>query len=145
MLEWRRDLGCNILKQAAAAGDIHGLHASADAEQGNIGSPRQVDHVQFKTRATFAHGSKGIALAFTIQRRWKVRSASGEEKSVKLLQEAPSRSPVCVEWEDQWDAAEFFDGTNVTRAKKVGGFTPTPFLPIAGVEVWCDPDDRFHC
>jgi hypothetical protein len=36
MLERGRDLGCNILKQTAAAGDIHGLHASADAEQREI-------------------------------------------------------------------------------------------------------------
>jgi hypothetical protein len=60
-------LGCNILKQTAAAGDIHGLHASADAEQGYISLLCQVDHVQFKIRATFAHGSEGIALTFTVQ------------------------------------------------------------------------------
>ena len=67
MLERCRDLGWDILKQTAATGDVHGLHASADAEQGDIGLPRQVDHVQFKIRATFAYSSKGIALTFTVQ------------------------------------------------------------------------------
>ena len=124
MLERGRDLGCNILKQAAAAGDVHGLHASADAEQGDIGPPRQVDHVQFKIRATFAHDSEGIALALTIQRRWKVRAASGEEESVNLLEETSSRGPVCMEWKDQRNAAEFFDGANVTCAQKIGGLAP---------------------
>jgi hypothetical protein len=60
-------LGRNILKQATAAGDIHGLHASADAEQGDISPSRQMDDVQFKTRATFAHDFERITLSFPIQ------------------------------------------------------------------------------
>ena len=144
MLERGRDLGLNILKRATAAGDIHGLHAAADAEQGDIGLLCQVDHVQFKICATFAHGSEGIALALTIQHWWKVRSASGEEESVNLLEEASSRGPVCMEWKDQRNAAEFFNGANVAGTQKIGGLAPAPFLPITGIKVWCDPDDRFH-
>ena len=144
MLERFRDLGGDILKQTAAAGDIYGLHASANAEEGDVGLFCQVDHVQFKIRTTFAHGPKRIALTFTIQRWWKVRPASGEEQSVKLPQEASSRGSIGEKWQDQRDAAEFFDGTNVACTQKVGGLAPTPFLPIAGVEVWCDADDRFH-
>ena len=85
MLDRGRDLGCNILKQTAAAGDVHGLHASADAEQREICLSRQADDVQLKTHAAFAYDAEGIALAFTVQRWWKVRPASGEEESVELL------------------------------------------------------------
>ena len=144
MLDHGRDLGCNILKQTAAAGDIHGLHASADAEQREICPSGQADDVQLKTHAAFAHGAEGIALAFTIERRWKVRPASGEEESVELLQEASSGAPVCMERKDQRNAAEFFDSTNIACAQKVGGLASTPFLPITGVEVWCDADDGLH-
>jgi len=144
MLERFRDLGGDILKQTAAAGDIYGLHASANAEKGDVGLFRQVDHVQFKICTTFAYGPKGIALTFTIQRWWKVRPASGEEQSVKLPQEASSRGPIGEKWQNQRDAAEFFDGTNVTRAQKIGGLAPTPLFPITGIEVRCDTDNRFH-
>jgi hypothetical protein len=67
MLERGRDLGCDILKQTAAAGDIHRLHASTDGEQWDVSLFRQVDDVQFKTRATFAHDSERIPLTFAIQ------------------------------------------------------------------------------
>lgn len=67
MLERFRNLGWNVLKQTAAAGDIHGLHASADAEQRDIRLLCQVNHVQFEVCAAFAHSSKRIALTFTIQ------------------------------------------------------------------------------
>ena len=67
MLERFRDLGWDILKQTAAAGDIHGLHTSADTKQRDISLFCQVDDVQLKTRTTFAHNSERIALTLTIQ------------------------------------------------------------------------------
>jgi|KBSSwiStaDraftv2_1062776.scaffolds.fasta_scaffold00310_12 hypothetical protein len=56
----------------------------------------------------------------------------------------PSRGPIGVEWKDQWDPPKLFDGPDVPCPQKVGGLAPTPLLPITGVEVWCDADDRFH-
>jgi hypothetical protein len=67
MLARCRDLRCNILKQTAAAGDIHSLHAATDGKQRDVSPSRQMDDVQFKTRAPFAHDSERIALTFTIQ------------------------------------------------------------------------------
>ena len=49
-----------------------------------------------------------------------------------------------MERKHQRNAAEFFDGTNVARVQKKCGLAPTPFFPIAGIEVWRDADDRFH-
>lgn len=111
-----RDLGWDVLKQTAAAGNVHGLHASADAEQRDIRLFRQVDNVQFKTCTTFAYEFEWIALSFAIQRRWKIRPASGEEESVDMFQEALSRGSVCEEWQHQRDAPELFDRTNIAPA-----------------------------
>jgi hypothetical protein len=144
MLERSRNLRWDILKQTAAARYIDRLHTPANAEQREIGLFCQVDDIQFEIPAAFADDAEGIALALAVERRWKVRPASRKEESIELSQEPSSCRPVCVERKDQWDAAEIFDGTNVSRAQKVGGFAPTPFLPITGVEVWCDADDRFH-
>ena len=116
MLDRGRDLGCNILKQTAAAGDIHRLHAAADAEQREICPSCKADDVQLKTHAAFAHGAEGVALAFTVQRRWKVRPASGEEESVEVVKNMPSGGSVCMERKDQRNAAEFFDSTNIACA-----------------------------
>jgi hypothetical protein len=85
MLKWFRDLGLDVLNQTAAAGDIHGLHASADAEQREICLSCQVDNVQLEVPAAFAYGSEGITLPFTVERWWKVRPASGQEQAIELL------------------------------------------------------------
>ena len=66
MLERFLDLRRNILKQTAATGDVHRLHASADAEQWKVGLSCQVHDVQFEVCTTFAHDAEWIALALTI-------------------------------------------------------------------------------
>lgn len=60
------------------------------------------------------------------------------------MENMPSGGPVCVKRKDQRDATEFFDGTNIPCAQKISGLGSAPLFPVTGVEVWRDPDDRFH-
>jgi hypothetical protein len=60
-------LSWDILNQTAAAGDIHGLHAAADAEQREISLFGQTNDIQLKTRTTLAHDFEWTPLSLTIQ------------------------------------------------------------------------------
>ena len=132
------------MNQTAATGHIYGLHAAADAEQREISLLGETNDVQLKAGATLAHDGERKPLTLTIQCWWKIRPASGDEKSVELAKNLPSRGPIGVEWKDQRDPSQLFDGQDLAGTQKVGGLAPTPLLPVTGVEVWCDADDRFH-
>lgn len=88
MLERFHDLGRDILEQTATAGHVHGLHTPADTEQRKAGPARLVDDIQFKVCAAFAHNPERVPLPFAVECRGEIRSASGEEESVKLRQQA---------------------------------------------------------
>ena len=70
----------NILIETPSTGDVHGLHAPADGEGGDaVAHERLTDEIQFKVGSPLGHNLEAVSLAFPIQGRVQVWSASGQE------------------------------------------------------------------
>ena len=69
MLQHMVDLGRQVLVEASSAGDIHGLHASADGQSWDVLADGEMDQVQFEAGAAFGDDRKGESLSFCVEAR----------------------------------------------------------------------------
>lgn len=134
----------NVLKEASAAGHVHGLHAAADSKHRNSRSCRQSGEIEIEIGPPGRHDFKWVLLALAVMSRMKVRAASGEEEPVDVGQQAPSGPAIGNKRQNDRYAAEFFDGSYVAGPQKVGGLSSAHIFAVTGIEVRCYPDDRLH-
>ena len=109
-------LGPDILKEGAPERHIHGLHPPANSQGWEIGPHRDFDNIQFKVRPSTRHDPKGIALAFSIQRRGEVWATAGEKKAVEIGQQPPPGTSVGYKGKNKGNTAQFFDRSDISRA-----------------------------
>lgn len=69
MLQHVIDLSRQVLVEASTAGDIHGLHASADGQGWNVTADGETDQVQFEAGAAFGNDRKCESLSFCVEGR----------------------------------------------------------------------------
>jgi len=103
-----------------------------------------MSHIELKIGAPLTHNRETILLAFSIEARWKIRAAPSNEKSIDSVEEPPPGSWCSNKGKDKGDAAQFFNGPNVSSPQKIRRFPPPHILPVTGIEVRRDADDRFH-
>jgi hypothetical protein len=89
VLQRVRHLRCEILKEAAPAGDVDGLHPAADTEDRKVACLSEVNQVQLEIRTSFADEGEFVALAFSVEARWKVGAAAGQQEPVDAFEQVP--------------------------------------------------------
>ena len=72
-------LGWEVLIERASAGNVHGLHASANSERWNLVADGQPDQVELKTGPPFGDERKAVSLRFSVEGRVKIWAASREK------------------------------------------------------------------